>query len=301
VNLNNRLALFTTVYPGVEKYLRVWYESVAQQSDSNFDLWIAVDLLTPADVINAIGTDPHARWIEASPGDTPAQIRQTAIEQMVDNYSAVVFVDSDDLLFPTRVEAARSALESNDVYGCAMTIIDESGSDLGLKFQSPTDDFSTLLPTTNVFGLSNTAYRSETLKACLPIPAECVMVDWLLATRAWADGATLHFEKSPHMAYRQYAENTARVLPPFSVDQILLATERVIAHYEMLYEAINHPATEHHVLLSQAEKTARQFQTAITSSRTTLNRYLTELDTLPHDHVWWSCVAHPKLENVWKN
>jgi hypothetical protein len=301
VTQKNRLALFTTVYPGVEKYLPAWHESVVAQSDSNFDLWIAVDMLTPKDVIDAIGTDPDAQWIEAILGDTPAQIRQTAIQLLVDIYPAVIFVDSDDLLFPSRVKAARSALESNNVYACAMTIIDESGSDLGLKFQSPTDNFSDLLPTANVFGLSNTAYRSETLKACLPIPADCVMVDWLLATRAWADGATLHFDQSPHMAYRQYAENTARVLPPFTVDQILLATERVIAHYEMLFEARNHPVNEHHVLLSQAEKTALQFQTAITSSRTTLNRYLIELNTLPSDHVWWSCVAHPKLENVWKN
>jgi len=301
VTKNNRLALFTTVYPGVEKYLPAWYASVAQQTDTNFDLWIAVDLLTPANVINAIGTDPYAQWIESKPGDTPAQIRQTAIEQLVDVYPAVIFVDSDDVLFPTRVEAARAALEANDVYGCAMTIIDESGSDLGLKFQSPTDDFSTLLPTTNVFGLSNTAYRSETLKACLPIPADCVMVDWLLATRAWTANAHLYFDQIPHMAYRQYAENTARVLPPFTAEQILLATDRVLAHYELLFENRNEPANEHRVLLSQAEYRTRRFHAAITSSPTTFERYVTQLNNLPSDHVWWSCVDHPKLEHVWKN
>ena len=105
-----RLALYTTVYSGVERYLAPWYRSVQAQTDVDFDLWISVDGLRPDAVAHAIGEAPSARWLEARPGDSPAQLRTTALQRLVTTYPAVVFVDSDDIMHPSRVGAARIAL-----------------------------------------------------------------------------------------------------------------------------------------------------------------------------------------------
>ena len=300
--MTERLALYTTVYPGIEKYLSAWYNSVLAQTDRNFDIWIGVDGLDVSTLITAMGADPSTTWVIATKGDSPAQIRQKAIARMVRKYPAVVFADSDDVLEPTRVEAARESLTQSDVSGCAMRIIDERGNDLGIVLKPPEgQDIGGLLPRNNVFGLSNTAYRTQILRQCLPIPAECVLVDWFLITRAWALGARLDFDFTCRMAYRQHPLNTARVLPPFTPQQVTLATERVLDHYTLVLENIPELQAQHRVELEAARDRVRAFHKSIKDSPDTLHRYVQALNQLPPNHVWWSCVVHPQLEEIWKS
>jgi len=299
---SDRLALYTTVYPGVEKYLAAWYQSVSSQTDCDFDLWIGVDSLSIDQVVAACGIEPCATWLLATEGDSPAQIRQKAIEQIVDRYSGVVFVDSDDLLHPSRVEAAREALEDHDVVACALRIIDEDGQDLGIIF-GPRDgvDVTEILTRYNVFGLSNTAYRSEVLRRCLPFPTAGVLIDWLLATRAWASGSAMHFDHIPRMAYRQYCANVARVLPPFNPWHILKATERVLNHYHcVLATGWELPEPYRH-RLREARDYVEEFYRCLTGSTYTLDSYALALNQIPPQYIWWWCVAHPDLEDIWKN
>ena len=300
--MTERLALYTTVYPGIEKYLSAWYESVLAQTDRNFDIWIGVDGLDVNEVIAALGADPSATWVIAAKGNSPAQIRQKAIERMVKKYPAVVFADSDDVLEPTRVEAARKSLTWSDVSGCAMRIIDEKGYDLGIVLKPPEgQDIAGLLPRSNVFGLSNTAYRTHILRQCLPIPPECVLVDWFLITRAWALGARLDFDPTCRMAYRQYPLNTARVLPPFTPQYVILTTERILGHYALALENVPELQPQHRVELEAARNLVKAFYESIRDSLGMLDQYVQVLNQLPLHQLWWSCVAHPKLENIWKS
>jgi len=297
----DRLALYTTIYPGVEKYLAVWYQSVSLQRDRDFDLWIGVDSLSVDQVIAACGSKLDATWLVATDGDSPAQIRCSAIERMVDAYAAVVFVDSDDILHPSRVEGARAALRDHDVVACGLRIVNEEGHDLGVTFEPLAGaDLGTLLARYNVFGLSNTAYRSEILRRCLPFPAECVLIDWLLATRAWAMEANLYFYYTPRMAYRQYPANLARVLPPFTPQQVLAATERVLNHYHcMLAPEWELGATYRHRLHTARDR-VEVFYQSLTGLTSRLYRYVHALNQIPPQYIWWWCVAHPNLEDIWK-
>jgi len=300
--LTKRLALCTTVYPGVEKYLAAWYESVFAQTDRHFDIWIGVDQLDVSAIIAALGADPSATWVIAAEGDSPAQIRQKAIAKMVNEYPAVVFVDSDDVLEPTRVEAARKSLERSDVSGCAMRIIDEHGNDLGIVLEpAEGQEITGLLSRSNVFGLSNTTYRAQILCRCLPIPADCVLVDWFLITRAWTQGARLDFDSTPRMTYRQHPLNTAPVLPPFTPQQVTLATGRVLDHYTLVLENIPELQPQHRVELEAARNHVKAFHKSIKDFPDILYRYVQALNQLPPNHMWWSCVAHPQLEEIWKN
>ena len=297
-----RLAVYTTVYPASERFLPAWSDSLAGQTDQDFDLWIGIDGV-PADRLERLcGKRSRVTYVPANPGDPPAAVRTHAWEQMVQRYDAIVLVDSDDVASPSRVAAARDSLAGSDVTGCALAIMDESGADLGQVFGPPDEaDLDSLLARYNVYGLSNSAYRADVLRACLPVPTDCRLIDWLLATRAWAAGARMTFDRTPRMHYRQYSENTARVTGPFSEEDVLGATALVVQHYRF---ALSTPAVAHSPVgaaLAEAEARALRFRRAICASAAVLRAYLQELNRMPAAPVWWWCVAHPALESTWSH
>ncbi len=300
--MGDRLAVYTTVYPAMEKYLTEWYKSVQMQTDDNFDLWISLDMLSVSRVVSLLGVEPRATWVIAAEGDSPAQVRERAIKQMIDQYPAVIFVDSDDLLHPSRVESARRAIAKHDVAGCALNIMDEQGNDLGVVFGPEAgEDATGMLPRHNVFGLSNTAYRSVVLRKCLPVMKECLLIDWLFATRAWMMDAKMWFDPVPRMSYRQYSTNVARVLYPFSASDVMKATERVRIHYTCVLADESKLALDRKHLIKDASTRVEQFYQSIYSSSVTLDKYVTQLNQLPPRYVWWWSVANPALEDTWKN
>jgi hypothetical protein len=83
------------------------------------------------------------------------------------------------------------------------------------------------MPLRNAFGLSNTAYRCDLLRRCLPIPASAWAVDWFLATRAWLLGATIEADPVVRMDYRQHGANMASVRPPFDEARVRVDADRV--------------------------------------------------------------------------
>lgn len=296
-----RIALYTTVYPAVERYLPEWARSVAEQTDQDFDVWVGVHDWDLTDAGKALPGLERITWVPGRPGATPAQVRSDALERIVGAYDGVVLTDSDDLLEPSRIAAAHEALGRWDLSGCALRLVNESGSDLGPVFGPPRGvDPCALLPRANVFGLSNSAYRSRCLVDCLPLPADCVLMDWFLASRAWLGGAAIGFDPVPRMVYRQYGQNVARVIGPFSTEGVRAATDLVLGHYQALFRAtaVSGPGRE---ALELARARVEQFHRAIVNSDAVLERYLAALNRLPAEYVWWWCVAHPELEDVWRS
>jgi hypothetical protein len=296
-----RLAVYTTIYPGVQKYLADWYRSLLSQTDLDFELWVGLDTLSSATVEDFLGTEVKANWVAAPAGASPAEIRQLALSRLVERYDGVVLVDSDDVLLPTRVEAARLQLAKSDLAGCALTLIDEQGTDLALTFTLPTQvTVDSVMPRNNVFGFSNSAYRTDLLQCCLPIPAEAVAVDWYLATRAWLLGARLVFDPTPRMSYRQHPCNTARVRPPFGASQIISDTDLVRKHFRLLQ---SHPVpgcqAERQKTLKKITADVENFYEQIVLRSQRLDSYVQELNALEVAPLWWACVANPALADMW--
>jgi len=295
------LALFTTIYPGVEPFLKDWYASLRSQTDQDFQVWIGLDELTSAAAIDAMGGDPDATWIPAPPGDSPAQVRQRALEDIVTGYDAVVMVDSDDILHPTRIASARAALETSDLNGCALRLVDVQGQDLGLSFRLPEGKTGQdILPRNNVYGLSNTAYRSDTLRRCLPIPTETALIDWYLATRAWLLGARLSFDQAVRMDYRQHGANMARVRPPFSPQVVVEDTALVRRHFRIITASLPEGALPERIdMLRQTAMEVESFHRNIVLQPDKLAHYVEELNAARPHLLWWSCVAHPSQRHMW--
>jgi hypothetical protein len=298
----NSIALFTTSYPEGKQFLPDFFTSLSAQTDTKFDLWVGLDRIQEKELDEFLCDDYPVTFIEREKNESNISLRQHAIEQMIENYNGIIFVDSDDILAETRVYAGRSSLEHNEVYGCAMKIIDERGVDLGISFQMPSDrNIASLLPWFNIFGMSNTCYSSEILKKCLPFPIDCVLLDWFVATRAWANDACMFFDPVQRMSYRQHSSNTARVIPPFTQEQIIKSTNLVLNHYSLVLNNIPELPDSKRILIETAQKYVESFNNSITPSPATLQEYILRLNKLPPNHIWWSCVAHPRLETVWKN
>jgi hypothetical protein len=297
------LAVFTTIHPGITAaFLKAWYRSLRAQSDLDFDLWVALDAVSPRRVLRHLGEDPNAHWVTATASDSPASLRSRAIRRLVERYEHVVFVDSDDVLLPERVASARRALARADVYACAMRLIGESGRSLGRTFRpAARPSPSSMLPRCNAFGLSNTAYRTAVLRRCLPIPRACRLVDWYLATSAWARGARLQFDREPHMGYRLHRGSMAPVLAPFTADQVRHAASLVRQHYRIMLARPAGLQPRRRQALAEASSRLADFERGVLSSRGRLKAYVSSLNRLPNTHAWWDLVAHPALEWTWKS
>ena len=296
------LAVYTTIYPGVEPYLAEWYRSLCEQTDTDFQLWIGLDGINKASLERLLGRSVEARCVEGTRGATPAQIRQEALAQIVDFASAVVLVDSDDVLHPKRVAAARAALATSELVGCALRFVDQEGEDLESTFNLPPGlQPEDVFPRNNVFGFSNSAYRADLLKRILPIPVSAVLVDWCIATRAWLLGAKLSFDREPRMDYRQHPKNMALVRLPFSPDQVTAATALVRGHFRLfLAEPARDFAPDRYIELQRAAREVEEFSRRVIPDPVLLTKYVEAFNSMAAPPVWWSCVAHPDLNRFWR-
>lgn len=298
-----RTAVYTTIYPGVELYLPDWHRSVLAQTDQNFQLWIGLDGIEAGAVETAIGSHLDAVWVLSSPDNTPARIRQRSLAQIVEEYDAVVLVDSDDILHPTRVAAARAALETADLAACALRLVDHQGEDLGRALTlSGRAVPENILPRNNVFGFSNSAYRSKLLRRCLPLPADSVLIDWFLATKAWLKGARLAFDPVVRMDYRQHHANMAPVHFPFDANQVLRDTKKVIEHFRLLLTTpMEEVLPDRWSQVQEAAADIQRFFEEVVCQPKRFEDYVRNLGTLEPQVVWWWDVAQPELQWMWKD
>lgn len=293
--------MYTTVYPGVEPFLADWHRSLRRQTDADFSLWVGLDVLDPAAAAAAMGEEPDAVWVQGSPGDTPGSLRQRALAQVVERHDAVVFVDSDDVLHPSRVATARAMLAEHEFVGCPLRVVDQRGADLGTTFAPPVgEDPNAVFPRTNAFGMSNSAVRGGLLARCLPIPAAAVLVDWYLASRAWLFGARFAYGDRVEMDYRQYGTNTARVRGPYTAAQVAEDADRVAEHYRLVRASdLDGALPERLEALEAAAEEVDTFRTRVVARDDVLGRYVTALNGLDTPMLWWAWVAHPSLRCLW--
>ncbi len=295
-----KTALYSTLYPAITPYLAPFFKSIENQSDSDFDLWLGLDSFNQKDLSPFLNQDAY--FVQAE-NDTIASLREKALLEICQTYNAVILVDSDDILLPDRVRRAKNALNTYDAYACALKLMDERGKPLDLTFQAEMpSDWESYLSRVNVFGFSNAAYRCEILKDCFPIPRETVMVDWLVISQVLAQNASLHFDAEPQMLYRQYRNNTARVISPYNSEQIKRACTLVLGHYDYLFEILRKKPAENVLFRQKAlerQKAVKQFAKFI-QDEANLRAYTEKINYLKSIYGWWEIIAHPDLEYLWQ-
>lgn len=295
-----RLAVATTVHPASLPYLGDFARSVAAQDDTDFDLWVTLDDVDVADVEDALVPVGRARLRTAPPGATPAGHRSELLTLLCQRYPAVVLVDSDDVLAAGRVGSARRALELADVQACAMALVDANGRALDLTFTTATpDDWLELSTRMNVVGFGNAAYRSATLQACLPLPADAVLVDWWVITRALALGARLVFDREPLVAYRQHGRSSARVIGPFAHDDLARGTERVLGHFRRTLDHARGYPEAAVTAIEAARDEIERFADVVVRRGAHAEDYLQALNADRQVFRWWEWIADRRYRTLW--
>lgn len=304
MNGSARLVVYTTVYPGVEPFLPDFLQSVHKQTDLNFDLWIGVDTVEIDHVVHAMGLHPQVttHWIRSPQGSSAAEVRMKAWEPLCAAAHAVVLVDSDDVLLPSRVEAARRIIQGFDFAGSALRLVDPALQPLGKTMGAPLDrPADSVLPRHNVFGLSNSVVRTNLLHALLPVPPAAEAVDWYLATVAWLVGARFAFDTAPRMDYRQHATNLTQVCGPYSLERVTWDTNRALRHFTLIRERIPTAARAERVeVLRRVQRDVEIFRDRVVLDPPALKRYVERLNELVLEPVWWTCVAHQSLRDMWQ-
>ena len=294
----------TVVHPGVLSYFGPWLASVSAQSDQAFDLCLALDGVDARQLPKLPHAGRMVRLIESVPGRSPAEVRTALFVQVIDSHEVIVTVDADDVLMTGRLAAAKQDATRADLAACAMELIDDAGASLGRRFCVLADASSgalgRLLPRANVFGLSNATWRAGTLRGCLPVPRGVVAVDWFLATAAWLAGARLSLDDRVLMAYRQHATNIARILPPFSPAMVRSATDIVLRHQRATTGRLQRASRATAESLSRALRKTERFSAAVVPDDDLLEAYCVELNRLPPPQAWWTIVADPALEDLWR-
>lgn len=296
-----RLAVYTTLYPAMLPWLGEWHDSLLRQTDRDFALWIGLDGLRPEDVEQKLCLTQPICWVQADPGDTPAELRNRALSFLMAFCDGVVLVDSDDRLLPDRIEAARRSLAHCELTGCALRLIDGDGHSLGREFSAAGLDPEEILPRWNAFGFSNSAIQVSLLAHCLPVPPETILMDWMVATRAWLSGAALAFDPVPRMEYRQYGSNTARL--PERMDAAQVASDAVLVarHFRLLLATLRPKYRPDRVaILREAAADVDRFIRTVVNDRAQLVRYVDAFHAAPPAAtIWWNAVAYPPLSFMW--
>lgn len=292
-----RVAVVTAAYPAVLPYLKDFAESLENQTDPDFELWIGLDGLEKKDIQKAAGRKISAYFVATPKSATPTMVRNTVLQQALQKCEAAVLVDADDILMESRVAAAKASAAESDLTAAAMRFVDATANPVEGFFDPDCGDPS--LAYKNVYGFSNTTWRAEVLMRCLPVPAECVLMDWYAATLAYYRGAAIGHDPEPRMYYRQHADNIASVLPPFTKRQIARAAELVRGHYDLMVKTLSEQGFDQLGELFAARAQTATFADAMADPGL-LEQYVDALNALPARHVWWSCVAHPDLEDIWK-
>ncbi|QLA17066.1 glycosyltransferase family A protein [Desulfolutivibrio sulfoxidireducens] len=288
------LAVYSTIHPGVLPYLKDWSASLAAQHDRDFALILGLDMVDEADLARARGGGPDAVVVKAPPGASPARVRTLALTRAVSEYDGILFLDADDVMLPHRVAETKKRLRELDCCGFGLRLIDGAGGDLGLTM-GMREDFS--LVRGNLYGMSNTAYRTRFVRRALPFPEGCLCLDWYLAALAEAEGAGLGFENEPAGLYRQHPDNCASLLPPFTRQGVRAATRVVRDFLARLIPAL--PARRRELYRERAAEVAL-FTRAMETDDDAATGYLRALAEKPLLEHWWAQVANKKLEHLWK-
>lgn len=284
------VAVFSPIFPNALPFLPQFFRSLTDQTFTDFKLWLALDRLSVDEVAEYVPPGLRVQWVPAEAHDNPARLRKRTWSSMVSLHDAIVMIDSDDIAHPERVESAAESLESSEVNACALRIVDKYDAPVGAVLSLPQGaEILENVHHWNVFGLSNTAYRAEALDPLIQFPDGIGIIDWHLLARAVRLELSLSFTTLPLLDYRQYAANTARILPPLPLDYVRRATGFVRTHLNGLLQTVpsGNFAEGAAARLLEVEAFADADDAAI---RRSLSRHLPSSQNC---YLWWEYVAPP--------
>jgi glycosyltransferase involved in cell wall biosynthesis len=229
-------AVFSVVYPGVERYIPEFLCSLSKQTDKDFSLFLINDGLADLEIFLK-KVDFDVQVVEKV--GLPAKLRKIGIEWVVSKGAEIIiFADADDYFENNRIEVSKKMLVHCDIVCNEMLLVGEEVSQPTLMLEKFFDDKTEInisdIATGNCMGLSNTALRIDSISRDIEsIPNNIIAFDWALFAMCIHAGARAVFTKETQTYYRQHNNNTA-FIQCFSEQQIIRGVKVKRDHYQLL-------------------------------------------------------------------
>ena len=236
-----RTCLFTVVHAGSAPYFDEFLASLNKQTDLDFELLILNDAPSWQDSPSGetkMAEQPFRwRWIDVT--GSIVEIRKQGLSMLRDEAraDAVIFIDSDDLMAPNRVEICKANLKPREVLFNELILFGEGQTPYALLKQHFLDGQELRLRDlthSNCLGLSNTAlFVEDIMSRFQDIPDDTIAFDWAFFSGLLHDGCRARFISGTSTLYRQHAGNTASLVD-IGDAQILRSVLVKAQHYRYL-------------------------------------------------------------------
>tara|TARA_B100000401_G_C52804700_1_gene720484 strand:- start:165 stop:1070 length:906 start_codon:yes stop_codon:yes gene_type:complete len=207
-------AFLTTIFPNSKEFLDDFFKSLVNQTDLDYDLIVVNDSFKEFNIYkNKYNT---LNIIELKSSDSHIQNRINGINYVLENnYLHLIFGDSDDYFSKNRVALSKEMLNHYDIIVNDLVIFDVFN-----RIENIFKDINFIkkdLVNKNIFGLSNTALRTNiltTLKINTKTPI--IAFDWYLFSILVFNDYNFKFTSKTQTFYRQHNFNTLGI--DFKID-----------------------------------------------------------------------------------
>ncbi len=208
--MKQKIAIFTTIFPAIERYLDEFLKSLQRQTCKNFDLVVVNDGCDGfKDIINEYS---DFRIIELKLSEVPSKNREFGIQYVKrKKYDVLILADSDDYFEPNRVEVSVNYLKNYDVVVNDLSLVLDGAvyceGYLSKRVMNNQEIFLDDILDKNIFGFSNTALNVNVIDE-VEMDKDLVAVDWFFFSRILFSGASSVFTNETRTYYRQWGGNT---------------------------------------------------------------------------------------------
>ena len=209
--MSNKVVFLTTIFPTEEKFLEDFFESLVNQTYTNFDIVVVND---GYENFNKIKSQFSTLTIIELPyRNTPVKNREHGINFCKANdYNILIFGDCDDFFSNNRIEKSVDLLSNYDIVVNDLSLFNDSGIYEICYFSNRIANNSEIeysfIKDKNIFGLSNTAINLKIInKVNFPLGEE--IVDWYFYKKLLSEGNSSIFTNETETYYRQYENNYA--------------------------------------------------------------------------------------------
>ncbi len=201
--------IFTTVYPGSEKFFKQFINSINSQTTKNFTLFI---------ICNGINLSKKymdlikVNFLIFKINDTWQNARLKGLNFLLrKKVNFIIFADSDDVLINNRIEVILKKIKKNDFIVNNMYLFKKNINQrkIWLTKKSKKIKFREI-NYKNYIGCGNTAVRANALKKIHNlIDNRLIAFDWCMAKLLLINGFQGIYINKPLTLYRQYQNNTS--------------------------------------------------------------------------------------------
>lgn len=281
--MTNNVAFLTTIYPMPEHYLIRFFESLAAQDQTNWDLVIVNDGYSHVDQLLSRYAQLNVTVLNGV--NNIVKNREIGINHILSvNYEIVIFGDADDYFSNNRISKSMELLAKNDIVVNDLSSVDETGLILdecifSYRLENRNEINFEFIRDKNIFGLSNTAIKTELLKN-IHFNTTVIALDWYIFSQVLFNHKTKAiFTNESITWYRQHAANIAGVNQN-SKEKIKKDISVKKLHYQAL-SALNDKFRKEALAFQELEQNMKK-------NENELNQYIIKINQLcPKPIFWW--------------